>query len=62
MLTATQAAEKLGVTPGLVARWCRDGRLKAEKIADVVWLIREDDLAEFAKIPRPTGRPPKDSH
>jgi len=54
--TATTAAQRLGVTPSLVALWCREGRLPGTK-RGAMWIITERDLAAFERIPRRPGRP-----
>lgn len=56
MLTVNQVADKLGVTPSLVRRFCRDGRLKAQKIGRD-WLIDKRSLDSFSGKPRKAGRP-----
>ena len=56
LLTTTQAADWLGITESLVRRYCRDGRLRGQKLARD-WLIEKDDLEQFAQKPRKVGRP-----
>ena len=52
-----EAAKVLGVHPMSMQGLCRSGRLKAEKYANR-WMIRREDLDEFAKTYVPTiGRP-----
>lgn len=53
LLTASQAARRLGITPALVCRYCRQGRL-GQRIGHQ-WLITEDELTAFAAIPRTVG-------
>jgi excisionase family DNA binding protein len=55
-LTTKQAAEKLGVTNFRVIALIRDGKLKAEKFANV-WMIEEKDLKAVEN--RTPGRPRK---
>ena len=56
-ISSSEAAKRLGIHPMSIQQLCRDGKLKAEKIANR-WLIRREDLDEFAKIYVPTvGRP-----
>lgn len=43
MLTATQAAARLGITPRRVLALIKSGRLPAEKFGRD-WMIREQDL------------------
>lgn len=54
LLTTSQAATRLGVTPCRVRQLITEGRLPATK-RGWRWVIREDDL-ELVKE-RPTGRP-----
>lgn len=51
------AAKMLVIHPMAIQQICRDGRLKAEKYANR-WMIRREDLEEFAKtyVPK-VGRP-----
>ena len=55
MLTVTQAAARLGITPGRVCQFIRAGRLKATKLGARVWMIDVEDLREFEAIPRKDG-------
>jgi excisionase family DNA binding protein len=54
MLTTSEAAERLGVTPGRVRQFVLSGRLPAEKIGRDLF-IKESDLKLVEE--RPTGRP-----
>ena len=56
LFTAEQAAEYLGVTANRVRQFCRAGRLGTKSGRD--WVITEDELEAFAKLPRPAGKPP----
>ena len=56
LVSVNEAAEALGVTPGRVRQFCRDGRL-GQQVGDR-WVIPRDELNQFAKIPRDHGRPP----
>ena len=54
---SSEAARALGIHPMSIQQLCRDGKLKAEKIANR-WLLRRSDVEEFAKTYVPTvGRP-----
>jgi excisionase family DNA binding protein len=55
-ITTNEAAEALGVTRQRVLQLIQDGRLKAEKFANV-YMIRPDDLSNIEG--KPMGRPPK---
>ena len=54
MLKTREVAKRLGVTPRTVARWIRQGELKAVRINGHTWRVREEDLAEFIDS-RPTS-------
>jgi predicted site-specific integrase-resolvase len=55
LLNARQAAERLGVTPSLIRRYCLQGRLGTK--VGYQWIITEEELEAFEKIPRPVGKP-----
>jgi excisionase family DNA binding protein len=55
-ITTNEAAGVLGVTRQRVLQLIQDGRLKAEKFANV-YMIRRGDLEHIEE--RPMGRPPK---
>lgn len=55
-LSTSEAAEATEVSLGLIGRYCRDGRLKAQKVGGR-WLIKRSDLEAFIGEPRPVGRP-----
>ena len=57
LITTHDAAHRLGITPGLVCRYCRDGRIAAVKVGRD-WLIDGDRLHEFKANPvgYPAGR------
>ena len=52
--TLDQAATKLGITPSLVRRYLRNGRLSGRKFGHV-WEIPAAALEEFRKLPRKPG-------
>jgi excisionase family DNA binding protein len=54
LIGSTEAARRLGITPSLVARYLREGRIKAVKIGKT-WAIDEKALAKLDR--RPRGRP-----
>lgn len=56
VLTTNEAAGALGVTRQRVLQLIGDGRLKAEKFANV-YMIHRNDLAHIEG--KPIGRPPK---
>jgi excisionase family DNA binding protein len=55
LVTPAEAAEILGVSPGRVRQFCREGRIGQE--FDGRWVIPRDELDQFAKLPRKHGRP-----
>jgi excisionase family DNA binding protein len=55
-ITTNEAADVLGVTRQRVLQLIQDGRLKAEKFANV-YMIRRGDLDHIEE--KPMGRPPK---
>lgn len=55
-ISTNEAAEVLGVTRQRVLQLIQDGRLKAERFANV-YMIRRGDLEHIEE--RPMGRPPK---
>jgi len=59
LYNASKAAERLGMTNIMVAKYCRHGRIEAIKFGNA-WLISEESLVAFERIPRGTpgpGRP-----
>lgn len=57
LLTITEAAKRLGLSPVMVRRYCADGKIPAQKIGRD-WAIRRRDMEHFAAAPRHSGRPP----
>jgi len=55
IISASEAAKRLGITRARLYCYIRDGRLKATKFASV-WMIDTKDLAKLKRLPR--GRPP----
>lgn len=55
LYTPEQAALVLGISPTLVRRYCRQGRL-GQSIGGH-WLITPDDLQRFQAKPRKSGNP-----
>jgi len=55
LLSCEQAAEVLKVTPIRVRQFCQEGRI-GQKVGGQ-WVIPRDELDQFARIPRDTGRP-----
>jgi excisionase family DNA binding protein len=56
ILTAAQAAERLGVSVRRVQQLVKEGRLPAEQFGGA-WMIKEEDLKLVEN--RKVGRPPK---
>jgi len=55
LLSVTEAADRLHVSPALIRRYCQRGLLGQK--AGATWAIGEDELAAFAAVPRKRGRP-----
>jgi len=59
LLTTTEAARILGVTPGRVRAYIAEKRLRAQRAGRTQvgrdWMIREIDVQRFQR--RPPGRP-----
>jgi excisionase family DNA binding protein len=61
MLTTKQAAAILHVNDSRVRQLIKEGKLKATRFGERVWMIDEADLDEYRHSPPPTmGRPRKD--
>lgn len=56
LITATEAAEILGIHRSLVWKYMRNGRLKAIQVGNF-WLVSQREVRRFAKRPRPVGNP-----
>lgn len=59
-MTTEQAAERLGVSSARIRQLIADGRLPASKAYPsdhAPWLLKVEDVEEFAKIPRKPGNP-----
>ena len=55
-LTPAEAAKQLNIDPTRVRRLCQQRRIRTVRIGRG-YGISERELARFAAIPRPTGRP-----
>lgn len=59
-LTVRQAAQRLGLDESRVKALIKAGKLKAERFGKRMWIIKEDDFAEFeATRNTKPGRPRK---
>jgi len=56
LLNVAQAAEELGLSPVMMRRYCKEGRIDAKKVG-ALWVITREALEAFKKTPRPVGRP-----
>lgn len=59
MLTVSQAAARLGITPDRVRKLIVAGALKAERLGPPpkgVYVIEDVDLEAFAALDRPRGK------
>lgn len=59
LFTVKQAAQRLGVSVRRVQKLCEADRL-GQKVGNT-YIIPEDELRKFSKIPRPAGRPKVDA-
>jgi excisionase family DNA binding protein len=62
-LTTVEAADIIGITPSLVRKYVREGRLEAERVGEgrrSTFYFEREEVERFAAIPRKIGRPPKD--
>ena len=57
-LTVAEVATRLGIGSDLVARYCAQGRLRAEKPGRD-WLVDPASVERFEQERRGRGRPPK---
>lgn len=58
LLSVEQAAKKLDLSVTRVQQLCKGGRL-GQRVGRT-YVILEDDLKRFAKLPREAGRPKQD--
>jgi len=56
LISVTEAARRLGLSPQRVRQFVESGRLRARKVG-AQWVIRAADLRRFANKPRRPGRP-----
>ncbi len=59
LVTVSEAAEMLGVTPRRVRDFLLTGRLPAMRFARM-WMIKKVDVLNFAQVARTPGKPPPD--
>lgn len=57
-MTTQEVADLLGLTKGRVRALARAGKLHGTRHGRD-WLFIRDQVQDFARQPRPTGRPPK---
>jgi hypothetical protein len=55
LLNCDEAAEEIGLSPERIRQFCRGGRL-GQRVGGR-WVILQEELNRFRKIPRPSGRP-----
>jgi len=55
LYSVSEIADRLGVTPSLVRRWCRTGRFGVK--VGGRWIVTESGLERFAESRRKPGRP-----
>ena len=56
-MTTAEAAKILNVTPRLVTKWAKQGRIRGRLLHSTMWLLDADDVRRFAAIPRKPGNP-----
>lgn len=59
-LTTGDVAEMLDISPNLVSTYFKEGRIPGIKKTGGDWLTTPEAAEEFAKKPRPPGRPPSE--
>jgi excisionase family DNA binding protein len=47
-VSVAEAAAIRGVHPATIKRWIQSGKLPAERVGNLMWLIRRSDLDETA--------------
>ena len=47
-LSVAEAAEMRGVHQATIKRWIQSGKLPAERVGNLMWLIRRSDLEKVA--------------
>lgn len=57
MLSADEAAEILGITPQLVCKYAREGRIPFKTVGKRNRVFERDDIKAFKKTPRKRGNP-----
>jgi excisionase family DNA binding protein len=57
MLTAKEAAHRLGVSDARIRQLLLDGTLSGHKVSKLIWLIPESEVDRYAQERRPVGRP-----
>ena len=56
IFTTDEAADYLGLSDVTICLYCRQGRIKAERLGNS-WIIEKKDLDDFKRKPRPVGNP-----
>ena len=56
MFNSTEAADYLGLTDSMVRRYCRLGKIAAERFGRN-WAITKRELDKFKRTPRMVGNP-----
>lgn len=58
LLSTTEAARRLGLSPAQVRLLIRQQRLPARRLGERVWLLEPEDVARYQRVPvgRPKGK------
>jgi excisionase family DNA binding protein len=59
-VTTAEFAAMVGCSTETIKKYCQEGRIEADKIADR-WLIHRSQAKTFKQQQRPRGRPPRNS-
>ncbi len=61
-MTVTQAAAALGVDGSVIRRRLLSGAMRGERLHDRLWLIPEDEVQRWKRLPKPRPGPKPRPH